>query len=153
MWWNVSKLKWPCWWQKKATPTLKNNFLFFTNFFRFVFFFFFNKFLTIFLTWQNFKQKPQIQRFKLIPKSLATNPNPPIPQQSNTILNPDPRQIMIRGQQPQRKPDPIDPDPPVSNLLVSSSTSRDPASDSRRLVQWLIVSFFLRKMTNLTWMR
>ena len=89
---------------------------------------------------KDFKQKPQIQRFKLIPKSLATNPNPPIPQPTNTILNPDPQQSLICGQQPQRKPDPIDPDPnpnptPLnSDLLVSSLTSMDLASNRRRLV-------------------
>ena len=86
---------------------------------------------------KDFKQKPQIQRFKLIPKSLATNPNPPIPQPSNTILKPDPQQSLICGQQPQRKLDPIDPDldPPNSNFLISSSPSMDQASDRRHLVQ------------------
>ena len=86
---------------------------------------------------KDFKQKPQIQRFKLIPKSLATNPNPPIPQPSNTILNPDPQQSLICGQQPQRKLDPIDPDldPLDSDFLVSSSTNMDLASDRRHLVQ------------------
>ena len=86
---------------------------------------------------KDFKQKPQIQRFKLIPKSLATNPNPPIPQPSNTILNPDPQQSLICGQQPQRKLDPIDPDldPLDSDFLVSSSTNMDLASDRRHLAQ------------------
>ena len=74
------------------------------------------------------------------PKILGCKPkstNTPGPQLSNTILNPDPQQSLIYGQQPQRKPDPINPnpDPPDLDLLVSSSTNMDIASDRCRLVQ------------------
>ena len=84
---------------------------------------------------RNFKQNHQSQSFKLIPNSSPINPNPSQPQLANTILNLDPPQSSVRGHKPQRKPNPFDPHPLDTYLLVLSSTSMDPASNYRHLVQ------------------
>ena len=79
---------------------------------------------------KDFKQKPQIQSFKLILKSSLANPKPPQPQPSNTILNPNPPQSSICGHKPQRKPNPIDPD----HLTWISSSQARPAWTQPQIV-------------------